>query len=156
MFGPESTATGRFVTSVDSRSPVAGSRPFVRLRIGQRAGKRRDGLAERGARNRDDGEVRLGDRRLGDRRRGDPVEIDVREVARVPPGRRDRRACSGSRQASVTSWPWSRRTTANAVPHEPPPTTTSHAHSAYSLLTKSIETGTPSSSNRLRSSFSTQ
>ena len=34
MFGPESTATGRFVTSVESRLPVAGSSPFVRLRIG--------------------------------------------------------------------------------------------------------------------------
>ena len=34
MFGPESTATGRSSTSVESRLPVAGSRPFVRLRIG--------------------------------------------------------------------------------------------------------------------------
>ena len=35
MFGPESTATGRSLTRVESRLPVAGSRPFVRLRIGQ-------------------------------------------------------------------------------------------------------------------------
>ncbi len=34
MFGPESTATGRSRTSVESRSPVAGSRPFVRLSTG--------------------------------------------------------------------------------------------------------------------------
>jgi hypothetical protein len=34
MFGPESTATGRSRTSVDSRSPLSGSRPFVRLRTG--------------------------------------------------------------------------------------------------------------------------
>ena len=34
MFGPESTATGRFPTSVERRAPVAGSRPFVRLSTG--------------------------------------------------------------------------------------------------------------------------
>src|SRR4051812_3323650 len=34
------------------------------------------------------------------------------------------RTCSGSRHASVTSWSRCRRTQANAVPHEPPPTTT--------------------------------
>ena len=34
------------------------------------------------------------------------------------------RACSGSRHASVTSWSRSRKRQANAVPHDPPPTTT--------------------------------
>ncbi len=38
MFGPESTATGRPLTTVDRRSPVAGSSPFERLRIGARPG----------------------------------------------------------------------------------------------------------------------
>ena len=38
MFGPESTATGRSRTSVESRSPVAGSRPFVRLSTGAAPG----------------------------------------------------------------------------------------------------------------------
>src|SRR2546429_9607110 len=33
-------------------------------------------------------------------------------------------ACAGSRQASVTAWPRSRSSVANAVPHDPPPTTT--------------------------------
>ena len=63
-------------------------------------------------------------------------------------------ACSALRQASVTSCPWSRRTTEKAVPQDPPPITVTRT--GYSLLTKSIDTGTPSSSNRLRSSFSTQ
>ena len=34
MLGPVSTATGRPFTSVESRSPVAGSSPFVSERIG--------------------------------------------------------------------------------------------------------------------------
>jgi hypothetical protein len=38
MFGPERTATGRPCTRVDSRSPVAGSRPFTRLSTGESPG----------------------------------------------------------------------------------------------------------------------
>ncbi len=38
MFGPESTATGRPRTSVESRSPVEGSSPFVSERIGDSPG----------------------------------------------------------------------------------------------------------------------
>ena len=125
----------------------------MRLRIGQ-VRKRRHGRTEGGARDCDDGEVGLGDGSLLDRRRRDAGEIDMREVAAgfVPWPRSS--ACSALRQASVTSCPWSRRTTAKAVPHDPPPITVTRT--AYSLLTKSIDTGTPSSSNRLRSSFSTQ
>ena len=41
MFGPERTATGRPRTSVESRSPVAGSRPFVRLSTGAVPGSAR-------------------------------------------------------------------------------------------------------------------
>ena len=63
-------------------------------------------------------------------------------------------ACSGLRTASVTACPRSRSSTANAVPQAPPPTT--ETLTTYSLLRKSIDTGTPSSSKRRRNSFSTQ
>jgi hypothetical protein len=38
MFGPERTATGRSRTRVESRSPVSGSSPFVRLSTGASPG----------------------------------------------------------------------------------------------------------------------
>ena len=131
-------------------------------------GRRRDGLAERGARDRDDGEVGLGDRRRRDRGRGDPREVDVREVARVPARRRDRRGLVGvaARErhlvAAVAKDDRERRAPGAAADHRDAHALDSGAGRSlpasdpYSLLTKSIETGTPSSSNRLRSSFSTQ
>src|SRR5579859_2880644 len=39
MFGPERTATGRSRTQAERRSPVAGSRPFVRLSTGATPGR---------------------------------------------------------------------------------------------------------------------
>ena len=107
-------------TSVESRSPVAGSSPFVRLRTGASPGSARDDLAEGAARHGDDDELGVRDRRVGDRRGDDAGEVDRRAgSAGSARSRRSPRACSGSRQASVTSWPWSRRRRANAVPHEP-------------------------------------
>ena len=83
-----------------------------------------------------------------------PVEIDVRQVARVAARRGDRRdlfrITAGERHvvAAVAKDDRERRAPGAAADH-------GYAH-GYSLFTKSIETGTPSSSNRLRSSFSTQ
>ena len=76
----------------ERREPVAGRRVEA-LRQAEdraRAGERGDGLGEGGARHGDDGEIGLGDRRVLDRRGGDPVQVDVREVARVAAGLRDR------------------------------------------------------------------
>ncbi len=89
--GPERTATGRSRTSVESRSPVAGSRPFVRLSTGAAPGQRAHDLAERAARARRPRRARR--RRAARRRRrrrSIPLEVDVRQVARVAPGLGDR------------------------------------------------------------------
>ncbi len=124
MFGPERTATGRSRTSVESRSPVVGSSPFVRLRIGARPGSAvttgaKDALgtatttrfaASSGAAA--TVSAATSERSTCDRYRG------FRPVWRIDS------ACAGSRHARVTAWPWSRSSRAKAVPHEPPPTTT--------------------------------
>ena len=134
MFGPERTATGRPRTSVDSRSPVAGSSPFVRLSIGASPGIG-DDVAEGAARHGDDDER--------PRRRTAPRRSSRRATPRGRPSsgsagsarsRAIARACSASRQASETSCPRSRSSHANAVPHEPAPTTT-----AFTRRTKSID-----------------
>src|SRR6478736_2519783 len=121
MLGPESTATGLPVTSVDSRRPVAGSRPFVRTRIGHLPGSAATvspnaalGTAITARFASPTGAAAIVDaetpwRSTWVRYRG------LWPVAAIAA------AWSGSRQARVTSWPWSRRTTENAVPHEPPP-----------------------------------
>ena len=49
------------------------------------------------------------------------ADVDLAGIDAVPAGFD---ACAGSRQASVTSCPRSARSRENAVPHDPPPTTT--------------------------------
>ena len=156
MFGPESTATGRSATSVESRSPVAGSRPFVRLSTGALAGQRGDDVAERAARHRDDDEVGVGDRRLVDRRGRDAAQVDVRQVARVAAGlARSRRACSGVAAGERHLVPAVAQQRARTpCPTSPPPTTTT-AHATRSARSRSTR-ARPRGSNRSRSSFSTQ
>ena len=140
----------------ESRQPVAGGgiEPLRQAQNRAGAGQRGNGVAERTTRNRHDGEVGLRNRRRGDRRGGDPLEIGVRHVARVPARRRDRRHLFGvaARERHLVA------AVAQDDGESRAPGATAddgHAH-AYSLFTKSIETGTPSSENRLRNSFSTQ
>ena len=152
MFGPESTATGLSRTSVESRAPVAGSRPFVRLRIGRVARKPCDDLAEDPARNGDDDELGVGDRRVGDRRGRDPVEARARRVARVPAGPVDRLDLLGipRRERHLVA------VVAQQARDGGAPRAGSDDDDSHSDVTKSMETGTPSSEKRARSSFSTQ
>ena len=90
MFGPESTATGRPRTSVESRSPVAGSSPFVEAEHRRVAGS---------ARRRP--EARLGrQRRRARRRRPEPR----RASARPRTGRRRRSAGCARVAIARTSW----------------------------------------------------
>ena len=140
MFGPESTATGRSRTSVESRSPVAGSRPFVRQstapspRAAPRRPRRRRGSGRRGRRG------LRSSRAPRDRQRRDVRQVDVGQVARdCGRSRRSPRACSGSRQTSVTSCSRSASRRAKAVPHEPPPTT-----AAFTGPNATLEGGAPS------------
>src|SRR5215217_7780678 len=104
------------------------------------------------ARHRDHVQIRAGERRVVDGRGRDAGKVRFRQVARVPSGLLDRlclfRVAAGEgdvvpargEQAAEGRTP--RPGTDNRRPHE--------------RLTKSIETGTPSSWKRSRSWFSTQ
>ena len=140
----------------ERREPLAGG-GIETLRQAQhrtRTGQRGDDLRESGARHGDGGEVRLRDGRGCNRRRLDPVQVDVGEVPRVASRRRDRGrlvlVAAGERHLVpvVAQHDRERRPPGAAADDR-------DAH-AYSLLTKSMETGTPWRSNFLRSSFSTQ
>ena len=55
----------------------------------------------------------------------DPAEcIDCGACVPVCPVSAISATCAASRHASVTVWPWSTSSRENAVPHDPPPTTT--------------------------------
>ena len=104
-------------TSVESRSPrrrVEALGQAEHGRVAGQAARRPRAKARLGTASDDE----LGLRRPAPRRRvvaAIPLEVDVRQVARVAPGlARSRRACSASRQASVTSWP--RRRAARRTP----------------------------------------
>ena len=140
----------------EGREPIARGRVETLRQAEDRAGtrERSDRRAERGARHRDDREVRSGDRSLRDRRRGDARQVDVRKVPRVAARFDDRvgvlgiPAREGHLVAAIAEHDRERGSPRAGPDH-------GHSH-GYSLFTKSIETGTPSSSKRLRSSFSTQ
>ena len=152
MFGPESTATGRSRTSVESRSPVAGSRPFVSESAAPPGGSAADDLREGAARER---RGRRASAPAGTSLRGgDVAEVDVRQVARVAAGLGDRRGLLGvaadERDLVVAV---GQQAGERGAPGAAPDDDSAHT---YDRLTKSIETGTPSSSKRSRSWFSTQ
>jgi hypothetical protein len=112
----------------------------------------RDGLREGGARDGDDDELRLGHGRLGQRAGPDAAQVGAGHVARVAAGRRDRVGLPdvAAREHDVVP----------ALPEDDreggAPRAAAEDDDPHSLRTKSIETGTPSRLNRLRSSFSTQ
>ena len=105
--------------------PVAGSSPFERLRSGESPGScettspnTRLGTATTTSSASSTGASSMVAAAI-------PSSRACVRIARIPAGRGSiSSACSGSRAASVTSWPLSRRRQANAVPHEPAPTTT--------------------------------
>ena len=89
MFGPESTATGRPRTSVESRSPVAGSRPFERLSTGAVPGSPETTSPNTRAGYRHDHELGVGVRRVRRAWRSPiPVRSASGDVARVAARRR--------------------------------------------------------------------
>src|SRR3990170_1210625 len=107
------------------------------------AGQAGHDLAEHPAGHRDDQDVGVGERRLVDQRCGDPAEIGVPRVPRVPARRGDRgdllriACCERHVVALVAEETGERR----------PPGPGSYHHEPHSEVTKSIETGTPSSLN---------
>src|SRR5579862_38992 len=122
MFGPESTATDRPRTRVERRSPVAGSSPFARLRIGAVPGS---------------ASTRSPNAALGTAATmtSTSAGASASAIACAPlrstcwrwrgfqPFSLIASACSLLRQARTTSWSRSRRRRVNAVPHAPAPTT---------------------------------
>ena len=120
MFGPESTATGRPRTSVESRSPRRRVEPLRQASTGARraAPRRPSGTPARHATTTSSApERRVGD--VARRRR----QVDVARSAGCGPSRRSPRASAArARERHVVPRSASRR--ANAVPHAPPPTTT--------------------------------
>ncbi len=147
------TATGRPRTSVESRSPLSGSRPLVRLSSGAEPGSALDDRPERAAREGDDDQVGLLERGLGESGRRDVGEIDLGQVARVAAGLANRRrvlaALRGERDRDAA---------VGEQPREPrsPRAAADDDGAVHERRRKSIVTGTPSRANRARSSFSTQ
>jgi hypothetical protein len=133
MFGPERTATGRPRTRFESRSPVSGSSPFVRL-SDLREGTARDGEHDH---------VRVGGRCFIDRRRLDPAQVRARQIARVATRLVDRSHLVrvAARERDLVS-PFTQQTGERRSPR-----TTADDNDFHERVTKSIVTGTPSSSN---------
>ena len=125
MFGPERTATGRPVTSVESRLRRSRDRgPSSSDRTGARPGQRARHVGERlrrHARARSGLSLRAVSQGLspGQCRKGRPSAGSA-GCARSP---RSRAPAPASRHTSVTSWPRSKSSRENAVPHDPAPTT---------------------------------
>ncbi len=152
MFGPERTATGR---EVDERREAVARRGVEALRQrehGSASGQRARDLGERLRRQREDDQVRLLETCLGDCRSGNAGKVQLAQVARVAARLADRahllRVAARERHVvpTIGEQPRERRS-----PRPPADDGDVHAR-----RTKSIETGTPSSSNRSRSRFSTQ
>jgi hypothetical protein len=139
----------------ERRQPVAGRRvePLREAEDRGAARQRGDDVGERGARHRDHDEVRSVDRRLLDRRRADAREVDGRQVTRVAPGVPDRlglrRVATGERHRMAVVAEQARE---RGAPRAAADDDDVH----HSERWKSIDTGTPWSWNRARSSFSTQ
>ena len=114
--------------------------------------KGRDDVAEDTARDGEHDEVGLGDGGVADRRRADTGEVGILRVPRVSSRRGDRlglnRVARGERHlvAVVAQQARERRS----------PRACADDDGSHSLVTKSMETGTPSRPKRARSSFSTQ
>ena len=138
MFGPESTATGRPRTSVESRSPVSGSRPLVRPSTGASPGSA--STTERNARLGTATTTRSASA-IGasvDGGRVDPAQVDLASGSagcarsRGSPARRRRggsRASPrgrGRRAAARSPCPTSRRR--RRRPSRPPPEVDRHRH----------------------------
>ena len=147
-----STATGRPCTSVESRSPVAGSSPFVSERIG--ASPASDSTTAPYTALGTATTIRSAsvERRVLDRRRLDAAEVAVREIARVAAGLGDHarllRVAAGERDVVLAVLQDARE--------RRPPGPAADDDDVHERWTKSIETGTPARLKRLRSSFSTQ
>ena len=114
--------------------------------------KCRDDLAEHTTWHRDDDEVGVGDRCSVDRRRHDPVEPCIGRVARIAgrPVDRVRLLRIARRERHVVP------VVAEEARRRRPPRPRADDDDSHSDVTKSMDTGTPSSPNRARSSFSTQ
>jgi hypothetical protein len=126
-------------TSVDSRAPsrVEALREAEDRRVAGRAAttspKTRLGTATTTSSRR-----RWGRRRSSRRR---SREVGVLRVRGLRPVAAIASTCRRRARRASPSWPLSRSRHANAVPHEPAPTTTALTRD----VTKSMETGTPSS-----------
>ena len=140
------------MTSDDSRSPVLGSSPFVRLSTGEVPGsapttspKTREGTATTTS-----SALSIG--ASLDQGGGDSAQVGFSRVARVPSGFADRGDLLGvaSGQRHVVA------AVAEQARERGAPRARPDDDGFHSEVTKSIETGTPSSLKRRRSSFSTQ
>ena len=126
---------------------MTGSRPYVSLTNGPPPGKARTTSP-----NGDDDEVRVGDRSIGDHGRLDAREVDVAQVPRVAARVADR-----GRLVGVATGERHRVPVVGEEPREGCPPRPSPDHDdVHSDRWKSMDTGTPWSSKRARSSFSTQ
>ena len=142
MFGPERTATGRPVTSVESRLPVAGSRPFVSDSTGALPGSERATSA-----NAFDGtastirsvafEACFPGRDCVDAR-----QVDVTQVARVAAGLADCTRLLGvaARERDVVA------AVGEETRERRPPRARADDGDPHPRFTKSMATGVPSSS----------
>ena len=131
---------------------MAGSRPFVRLSSGAAPGspattpaKARLGTATTTSSASATGAASTLDRL-------DPAQVGARRVARVAAGAGDQGRLLGVTAGEHDLVP----PVAQQRGERRAPRACSDDDGSHSLFLKSIETGTPSSSNRLRSSFSTQ
>src|SRR4029079_10744948 len=124
MFGPESTATGLSTTSVERRSPVAGSSPFVSDSTGASPGSALTTSPKTalGTATTISSAAPIGAASIV--AAATPLRVQCLRESGLRCVSSIARACSASRQASVTSCSRFASTRANAVPHEPPPTTT--------------------------------
>ena len=138
----------------ESRQPCPGGgiEPLGQAENRRVARKLRYDVAEDTARNGDDDELGVRDWRVGNRSGGDAREVCRLRVPRVPAGRVDRLGLSrvARRERHLVA----------VVPQKTrdggPPRPRSDHDDPHSDVTKSMETGTPSSPKRARSSFSTQ
>ena len=152
MFGPESTATGRSPTSVESRAPVAGSRPFVRLSTGDEPGSSLTTAPKTALGTATSDEIGIRYRGVGEDVERDPAEVRSGHVARVAPARAHGFDLCGVARGERDVVP----VVAQEAAERRPPRAGADHHDLHSEVTKSMETGTPSSPKRRRSSFSTQ
>ncbi len=116
------------------------------------AGQVGDDLAEHAARDRENDELGVGERRFGDRRRFDSGQVRRLRVARVSTGLRDcLHLCRIARRERHLV-----PVVAEEAGERRSPRAGADDDGLHSLVTKSIDTGTPSRPKRARSSFSTQ